>query len=44
MSATERCSPFGKRSDCARPTPFSQIMVWPSQARSVVDSPSPAAA
>ena len=25
-------------------TPFSQIIVWPSQARSVVDSPSPAAA
>ena len=25
-------------------SPFSQIIVWPSQARSVVDSPSPAAA
>ncbi len=43
-SATDRRSPFGNRSDCARHTPFSQIMVWPSHARSVVDSPSPPAA
>ena len=43
-SATERRSPLGNRSDWARHTPFSQIIVWPSQARSVVDSPSPAAA
>jgi len=31
--------PCGNRSVSASSTPFSQIMVWPSQARSVVDSP-----
>ena len=41
-SATERRAPLGKRSVSASSTPFSQIIVWPSQARSVVDSPSPA--
>ena len=36
--------PWVERSDWTRYTRFSQIMVWPSQARSVDDSPSPAAA
>ena len=34
----------GKRSVSASVAPFSKIEAWPSQARSVVDSPAPAAA
>ena len=43
-SAVIRCEPSTKRSDCASSSPFSQISAWPSQARSVVDSPAPAEA
>ena len=43
-SATAIWSPAGKRSLSASVAPFSKIETWPSQARSVVDSPAPAAA
>ena len=39
MSATARRSPSAKRSVSESSTPFSKIVVWPSHARSVDDSP-----
>ena len=42
-SATARVEPAGKRSVSARRWPSSKMPPWPSQARSVVDSPGPAA-
>jgi hypothetical protein len=42
QSAAIRCESLAKRADSASNWPFSQISDWPSQARSVVDSPWPA--
>ncbi len=44
MSAAALTGPEGKRSVSASSAPASKIETWPSQATSVVDSPSPAAA
>ncbi len=44
MSAIACCASAGNRGDYASTVPFSKIEAWPSQARSVVDSPVPAAA
>ena len=43
MSQAISSSSVEKRSASASRSPFSKISAWPSQARSVVDSPMPAA-